>query len=196
MPHEAGGREVILDFAAKLFNQKGYTGVSIRDIAQACGMTNAALYYHFKNKEDLYLAVVRCDHEKVMASIAEAVAPTGDLRQRLKQLVVRYADVMCGQRQSFQTLRHDLAHMDKARAGKLFGEIRADFMRPIQQVIETAQAAGQLVAGDSRLYARLLHGMIIAMTFEGKALGRPVRVTAEDVDVAVDVFLKGVAREA
>ncbi len=52
MSSDSSGREVIIETSAKLFNQQGYTGVSIRDIAQACGVTNAALYYHFKNKDE------------------------------------------------------------------------------------------------------------------------------------------------
>src|SRR3990170_83922 len=188
---ESGGREHIVDVAARLFSQKGYKGVSIRDIAQACGVTNAALYYHFKNKEDLYLAVLRHNHGKVMLSVAEAVDAGRDLPTRLKQLVLRYAQAMCGQRQSFQAVRRDLSNIDNARAGKLFGEIRADFMRPIQQAIETGQADGQIVAGDSLLFARLLHGMIVALTFEGK-LGRQNRLTMDETEAVVNVFLNGV----
>jgi AcrR family transcriptional regulator len=190
MPHGADGRESILEVAAPLFAQKGYNGVSIRDIAQACGMTNAALYYHFKNKEDLYLAVLRRSHEQGMASVAQATGSTGDLRARLKQLVLRYGEVMCEQRQSFQTMRRDLAHIDDARAHKLLGEIRADFSRPIQQLIESGQASGEIAPGDARLWARLLHGMIIAMTFEGRPV-RPARVTPAQADAVVELFLEG-----
>ncbi|OGO39999.1 MAG: hypothetical protein A2Z03_09115 [Chloroflexi bacterium RBG_16_56_8] len=193
MTHDHGGRESIVEVSARLFSQKGYKGVSIRDIAQACGVTNAALYYHFKNKEDLYLAVLRHNHGKVMHSVAEAVDASRDLPSRLKALVLRYAQAMCGQRQSFQAVRRDLSNIDNARAGKLFGEIRAGFMRPIQQVIETGQADGQIVAGDSLLFARLLHGMIVALTFEGK-LGRQNRLTTDEADAVVGVFLNGVGR--
>ena len=193
MPHDTGGREAILGTSAKLFSEKGYTGVSIRDIARACGVTNAALYYHFKSKEDLFLAVLRHNHEQVMASIAGAISPAGDLRTRLKQLVMRYGDVMCAQRQSFQTLRRDMAHIDDARAGKRFGEMRADFMRPIRQLIEVGQADGEIAAGDAQLYARILHGMIIAMAFESKP-GRQPRVTPGEADAVANVFLDGVGK--
>ncbi|HJW84251.1 MAG TPA: TetR/AcrR family transcriptional regulator [Anaerolineae bacterium] len=193
MPHETSGREFIVDTAARLFSQKGYAGVSIRDIAQACRLTNAALYYHFKNKEDLYLAALRRHHEQIARRLAETVEPQGDLPARLRQLVRSYAEVMCGQRQSFQTLRRDLAHIDDARARKLLGEMHADFMRPIQQLIEAGQADGQIVAGDARLLARLLHGMIIALTFEGA--GRPPRLSAGETQTLVDVFLHGVVKK-
>ena len=72
MPPDSGGRDAILDTSAKLFSQHGYKEVSIRDIAQACGMTNAALYYHFKNKEDLFLAMLQRDHEKTLAALRDS----------------------------------------------------------------------------------------------------------------------------
>src|SRR5512135_2218349 len=98
MPPDSGGRDAILDTSAKLFSQHGYTGVSIRDIAQACGMTNAALYYHFKNKEDLFLAMLRRDHEKAIAALHAAANSPGDLREDLRLLVVRYAGITCQRR--------------------------------------------------------------------------------------------------
>jgi AcrR family transcriptional regulator len=192
MTSDGGGREAILERAAKLFSRKGYTGVSIRDIAQACGITNAALYYHFKNKDDLYLAVLRHHHEAILQSIAGPDVDGGDLGERLKQLVVRYAEVMCSQRQSFQSVRRDLSHVDDARAHKLLSAMHADFMQPLRRLIEAAQAEGEIAGVDPRLLARLLHGMIIALTFEGGT--RRPRLTAGEADVLVDVFLHGVGR--
>jgi len=193
MPHDTSGREAILETSARLFGEKGYTGVSIRDIAQACGMTNAALYYHFKNKDELFLAMLRRTHERVMASLADALSPAGDLRARLKQLIARYGEVMCSQRQSFQTLRRDMAHIDDARAGNLFGEMHADFLRPIQQLVEAGQAEGAVVSGDAQRLARLLHGMILALAFEGGP-GHLAKVEAEDIDTLVSVFLNGAGK--
>ena len=95
MPPDSGGRDAILDTSAKLFSQHGYKEVSIRDIAQACGMTNAALYYHFKNKEDLFLAMLERDHEKTLVALREAANGPGDLREDLKQLVAQYAAITC-----------------------------------------------------------------------------------------------------
>ena len=41
--------------ALALFNEQGYEGASLRDIAERLGMTKAALYYHFERKEDILL---------------------------------------------------------------------------------------------------------------------------------------------
>jgi AcrR family transcriptional regulator len=190
MPPDSGGRDAILDTSAKLFSQHGYKEVSIRDIAQACGLTNAALYYHFKNKEDLFLAMLQRDHEQTLAALRKAAAGPGDLREDLKRLVAQYAAIGCERRQSFQTLRRDLSHVEGVRGHKLFAEMRSSFMRPLEKRLAQAQADGELRAGDTRFFARLLHGMIMALT-HGNRPDKLHKVSAQEVDAAVDVFLKG-----
>jgi AcrR family transcriptional regulator len=191
MPPDSGGRDAILDTSAKLFSQYGYKEVSIRDIAQACGMTNAALYYHFKNKEDLFLAMLQRDHEKNLIALRAAANGPGDLREDLKRLVTQYAAITCERRQSFQTLRRDLSNVEDARGHKLFTEMRSSFMRPLEERLAQAQTDGEIQAGDARFYARLLHGLIIALTHEGRP-DKPRKASAQEVDAAVDVFLNGV----
>lgn len=191
MPPDSGGRDAILDTSAKLFSEHGYKAVSIRDIAQACGMTNAALYYHFKNKDDLFLAMLQRDHEKNLIALREAAAGPGDLREDLKRLVTQYAAITCQRRQSFQTLRRDLRNVEDVRGHKLFAEMHASFMRPLEERLAQAQADGEIQTGDVRLYARLLHGMIIALTFEGKP-DKSRKVPPQEVAATVDVFLSGV----
>ena len=42
-----------------LFTQKGYSATSVREIVEAAGVTKPALYYYFKNKEDIYLEMIK-----------------------------------------------------------------------------------------------------------------------------------------
>lgn len=51
-------REYIIDQAYKLFLNKSYEAVSISEISKAIGFTKGALYHHFKNKEELFKAVI------------------------------------------------------------------------------------------------------------------------------------------
>jgi AcrR family transcriptional regulator len=51
-------RTRILDAARALFAERGYAGTSVRDLAEALGITKAALYYHFPGKADILLALV------------------------------------------------------------------------------------------------------------------------------------------
>ena len=53
-----GMRDRILAEATRRFVIHGYNSISMREIAEACGIKKAALYYHFKGKEDLFLAIL------------------------------------------------------------------------------------------------------------------------------------------
>ena len=53
-------RDRLLKAAAHCFNQKGYSGTSLKDVAKQLGLTDAALYYYVRNKEELvYQCYVR-----------------------------------------------------------------------------------------------------------------------------------------
>lgn len=52
-------KDKIMKAAIKLFAQKGYYGCSMQDIADAVDLTKATLYFYFKNKEELYLSILK-----------------------------------------------------------------------------------------------------------------------------------------
>ena len=53
-------KDRMLRAAAQCFNEKGYSGSSLKDVAKILGLTDAALYYYVKNKEELvYLCYLR-----------------------------------------------------------------------------------------------------------------------------------------
>jgi AcrR family transcriptional regulator len=51
-------RKQILDASLRLFSKKGFARTSVRDIAQVAGITDAAIYYHFASKRDLFEALI------------------------------------------------------------------------------------------------------------------------------------------
>jgi len=65
-----GTRERIQEIALELFAEQGYEKTSLREIAERLGVTKAALYYHFRSKEDIVRSFVedyRAELEKVIA---------------------------------------------------------------------------------------------------------------------------------
>ena len=61
MPERVNRRDNIVDAASELFLRNGYDATSVRQIADVVGVTEAALYYHFKDgKRELLEAVIMC----------------------------------------------------------------------------------------------------------------------------------------
>ncbi|MDQ0309076.1 AcrR family transcriptional regulator [Kitasatospora herbaricolor] len=63
-------RERIINVALELFSEQGYEQTSLREIADRLGVTKAALYYHFKTKDDIVHGIV----DTMSAPIDEAIA--------------------------------------------------------------------------------------------------------------------------
>ena len=77
-------RDRILNAAATLFYEKGVSRTTLEDIAEAAGLTRGAIYWHFKNKLDLFSAL----HEQLHGAFMAHVITTGSTEtdQPLKQL--------------------------------------------------------------------------------------------------------------
>jgi len=67
-------RKQILDASLRLFSEKGFARTSVRDIAQAAGITDAAIYYHFESKRELFEALVE---ERGFTSAIEGLERAG-----------------------------------------------------------------------------------------------------------------------
>lgn len=52
-------RQRLLSCATQLFTRKGYTATTVREIVEAAGVTKPVLYYYFRNKEGIYLELIR-----------------------------------------------------------------------------------------------------------------------------------------
>ena len=84
-------RRLILEAAARLFREKGYAAVSLRDIAQAVNMKTGSLYYHFDSKESLVEEILTLGTQGAMAASIEAVAALGAGADPLDQLEAVFA---------------------------------------------------------------------------------------------------------
>ncbi|WP_068923427.1 TetR/AcrR family transcriptional regulator [Planobispora rosea] len=126
MRDQADTRTRIQDIALKLFTDQGYEATSLREIAEALGVTKAALYYHFKTKDDIVtsLAEDRLRSVEELAAWAAAQPRTDETR---RELIRRYADELHRSRhreimrffERNQTSLKNHPVMEKARAKML-----------------------------------------------------------------------------
>lgn len=77
-------KEIILQEALKLFSCRGYDAVSVRDIANKINMTQAALYKHYSNKQDIFDCIIKKMEEEQIKKYEELKVPQGDMTQMAK----------------------------------------------------------------------------------------------------------------
>lgn len=99
---EEGVRTRLLEAAGELFARKGYAATTVREIVERAGVTKPVLYYHFGNKEGIYLALMREAFGIFNATLDGVLAEGGSSRQRIERLFASVFDLM-------------LAHLDVLR---------------------------------------------------------------------------------
>ena len=71
--HHGNLRQALIDAGIKIINENGEENLSLRKVAAACGVSHAAPYAHFKDKEELIDAIKETVTEKFMEKLVEAV---------------------------------------------------------------------------------------------------------------------------
>jgi AcrR family transcriptional regulator len=85
-------RTRILDEATRLFAEQGYSATSIRQVVQAVHCTKPAVYYYFRNKEDLFRQVVQQHVDALSALIASYVSRPGPIRPRMHEALMTFVE--------------------------------------------------------------------------------------------------------
>lgn len=90
-PRRGGTRQRIQDVALELFTEQGYEKTSLREIAERLDVTKAALYYHFKTKEDIVVGLFEDLSRPMDELIAWGESQPSTLEVK-KEILRRYSD--------------------------------------------------------------------------------------------------------
>ena len=109
-PHPEVTRERILNKGILLFAANGFEGVSVRQVAHAVALTVSALYYHFPDKESLYLAAVEHSFNNCLTSATQTAQTIAEPWQRLTGFIHEFVHTLATNR-DFQRLGNELQRL-------------------------------------------------------------------------------------
>jgi AcrR family transcriptional regulator len=184
-------RERIIVTATGMFVERGYEGVAMREIAAACGITKAALYYHFDGKPDLLNEIFT----SYLAEIAEVVAASADHgtgRDRLRWLVEQLFALPPEQRAIMRLAMHEVGQLHPEQRAAFAADYRGRFIVPLQEIVAEGTASGDFRGKDPALVVWLLLGMLypfFAPPGTGPSAG------PDTVADLLDVFLNGLVAD-
>ncbi len=191
-PHPRVGREHILDIAEKLFTEYGYKSASIRTIANECGVTNAAIYYHFPNKESLFAEVMHRHAENLRNKMTLAGENISNPREKLIAILNAYINAIAGQHAPIFMLRRDSQHL--TGHGKHRGKLMQFISQPLTETLNLARQSSQIQERpDAEESAAIILGMLHGLAQQHRASGIKGRALSEDdIQMTVNLFCKGV----
>ena len=114
-------RDKLIDIARQLFAHKGIENTTMNDIAQAAEKGRRTIYTYFKNKKDIYNAVIESESDKVIKKLSEIVNLSITPDQKLMEFIF----------QRFEAMK-DLVYRN--------GSLRAGFFRDVRKVERARKA--------------------------------------------------------
>jgi TetR/AcrR family acrAB operon transcriptional repressor len=159
-------REQLLDAAEQVFRDHGVTKTSLTEVAKAAGVTRGAVYWHFKDKADLFAAM--CERATLPLDTMLSAAggqthndPLGTIRMLAVEALTRLATDPRTQA-VFEVIFHkaELTGELAEIAGRQERD-RCNCLSSIGAIMEQAVQAGQLPADtDTSLARRVLHACV------------------------------------
>jgi AcrR family transcriptional regulator len=181
----------VLEAAAKVFYERGYSDATVQDVADELGILKGSLYHYIDTKEDLLFQLIEEVHTQVQRSLDEVKAEEGlEPLQRLELYVRRQVEYNIENLQRISIYYHDLNRLtgDRLKFVKASRRVHDDY---VTSLIAAAQKEGKADKGyDARIMANCVFGTII-WTYQWFRPGRMSRKAA--VDVCVHHALHGVA---
>ncbi|HYT09814.1 MAG TPA: TetR/AcrR family transcriptional regulator [Mycobacteriales bacterium] len=165
-PHRRGrpGYDVesLLRVAVEVFNERGYDGTSMEDLAARLGITKSSIYHHVAGKSELLRLAVDRALDALFAVLAEPAATAGPAIDRLEHVVRRSVEVLAAEL-PFVTLLLRVRGNTAVERDALTR--RREFDRIVSDLVARAEAAGDIRPDvDPALTSRLLFGLVNSLT--------------------------------
>lgn len=190
--HESGLRKKILSTAKGLFIKYGYHALAMRQISEALNVSKPALYYHFKDKEELFLAILKAYLDEMETALDRIMAEPVTSREKIR-IFVEYVLVQPSDQRALIRLASQEMGQLSAPARKSFERIyREKFVGKVEIILKAGMAKGELKPVRPDIATWALLGVIYPYLYPMQAgiVGLP----EETIQEITNIYLNGISR--
>ena len=180
----------ILACATRVFNDKGYEGASIRDIAQRSRVSLAGLYYYVESKEELLYLIQKHAFTTLIARLEEQLESAGASPEaRLRLFIRNHLEYFLQNREAMKVLSHEAESLKATYAAEV-AELKRAYYRRARNLVEDLKQERGLKGLNTRVAVLSLFGMMNWIyTWHNPRLDPNADALAEHI---AGLFLKGV----
>ncbi len=184
-------RRAILRVAAGLFNEKGFHGTSLDEIADVLGVTKTALYYYVKSKDALLYECLTVSYDCGQDAREYAEKNGKDALQKIELLYRRFIELLMTERGAYTTMANPNALPEPQR--KVLLGRRRQLDRYSRGLLQKAGEAGLIRVVDPKIASNYFLGAanwILRWYHEGE------KSPEEIADIFMDLILNGFSKSA
>ena len=158
-PRQSTGEKAILDAAVELFSENGYDGVSMRQIAEAAGVSKSNIYHHFASKDALYLGILHGSAQHLSEIVEDLAEGDGDFQQRLRVFAEAHMEHLFANEMTLRLVLREAFSGDEEKSRVVVDQVVGGIFKRMVAIFQAGQNAGIIRADlDPGLCATLLMG--------------------------------------
>ncbi|MDO1499663.1 TetR/AcrR family transcriptional regulator [Winogradskyella maritima] len=135
-------KKEILSVAAILFKQKGYSAVTMRDLASELGIKAASLYNHISSKQDILEAIIIEIAEDFTSGMKAIMTSEGSTIERLKRVIQLHIKIATENANGLAALNTDWMHLENRLDYYL--KLRQEYEANFKSILEKGMENGEL----------------------------------------------------
>ncbi len=185
-----GLRTQILAISTRLFVTYGFNGVSMREIAAEAGISKAGLYYHFKDKKDLFLAILNHHLDDMQNILVDCKKSGKDTHTRLRCLAELIFANPPEQRAIIRLGTHEMMSLDQKTRSAFDQVYHQKFIGLIEGIIEEGIQNGEIRPFNVHLITWTFLGMLYPFFILNRQMN-PEEIE-EIINTTLKIFFEGI----
>ena len=136
-------KDEIIQVASRLFNEKGYQAISVRDIAKAMDIKAASLYNHIKSKQEILSEIILKVAKEFTVGMEKVVFENSSAIEKVEKVIEMHVDITVNYSEALAALNNDWMHLEKADLSA-FVKMREDYEENFRTIIKQGIDAGEI----------------------------------------------------
>jgi len=157
---EYNAKRSLLEAGITLFAEKGYASTSVREIVEKAGVTKPVLYYHFKNKEGMFHAILNWSAERLEFMLSDVLETPGSVLERLIHLYQHLYKGIIENRNLFNMIHNLIFGPPPGTPQYDFDQYRKSMVKAIMAIYLEGLARDEVKGADPEEVALLVLSLI------------------------------------
>ena len=136
-------KDEIIKTAAKLFKEKGYSAVTMRDLASAMGMKAASLYNHIKSKQQILKEIIITLAEEFTSGLKQIQQSEKSNIKKIEEVVKLHVKIASQNPYGMASLNNDWMHLEEKLDYYL--ELRTNYEEELREIIAEGVKKGEII---------------------------------------------------
>ena len=142
-------KQQIIETASKLFKQRGYSAVTMRDLATAMGIKAASLYNHISSKQEILKSIIISLAEEFTEGMQRIKSSEATSIEKLKAIVDLHVKITASNTYGMASLNNDWMHLEDQLDHYL--SLRAHYEDDFRGIIQKGISAGEILDRDEEV---------------------------------------------